>query len=135
MSSRVLVTGSSGFVGTRLCAHLESRGFEVYGCDALASPGEKNRSVCDIADPTSIKEALSWASPLDYVIHLAGWAGRREVILVRSVPREVTLVPERPNPAGAGQLPAVTTRVVERRVERFELDAGRLVPPRVDRMR
>lgn len=71
MSERVLVTGASGFVGVRLCAHLEARGYEVYGCDVVASPNEKKLHNCDIANADSIEETLSWAGPLDHVIHLA----------------------------------------------------------------
>ncbi len=70
MSERVLVTGSSGFVGIRLCAYLETQGYDVYGCDVVTRPGEKT-TTCDIAKAESVKEMLLWAGPLDHVIHLA----------------------------------------------------------------
>ncbi len=71
MSGRVLVTGSSGFVGLHLCAHLESRGYEVFGCDQTAAEGQTRRRVCDITDTESVEDCVRWAAPVDFVLHLA----------------------------------------------------------------
>ena len=71
MSGRVLVTGSSGFVGLQLFTHLESRGYEVFGCDQAAAENQTQRRVCDITDTTSVEEIVQWAAPVDFVVHLA----------------------------------------------------------------
>jgi len=71
MSERVLVTGAIGFVGNRLCAYLESEGYEVYSCDLAPKSNNERYRVCDVADPDSIRDTLIWAGPLNYVIHLA----------------------------------------------------------------
>jgi GDP-4-dehydro-6-deoxy-D-mannose reductase len=60
---RVLVTGSKGFVGHWLIAHLEASGDEVIGIDAEI----------DITDPTAIVDATRTAAP-DAVCHLAAQA-------------------------------------------------------------
>ncbi|MCH8204920.1 MAG: SDR family NAD(P)-dependent oxidoreductase [Candidatus Hydrogenedentes bacterium] len=71
MSGRVLVTGSNGFVGMHLCRHLAARGYEVFGCDLVSAEDSPRRRICDIADAQSIEEAVQWAGPLDFVVHLA----------------------------------------------------------------
>lgn len=59
MSLRILVTGSNGFIGKRLCARLASRGFELI---------EHTRSMGDLLDSTSLQSLPS----VDVVVHLAG---------------------------------------------------------------
>jgi GDP-4-dehydro-6-deoxy-D-mannose reductase len=71
MSERVLVTGATGFVGTRVCAHLDAQGYDVCSCDLAPHPDVENYQACDITDEASIKNTLSWAGALDHVIHLA----------------------------------------------------------------
>ena len=71
MSNRVLVTGSDGFVGRHLCGHLEAQGYEVFGCDQVSAEDSPQRRTCDITDAKSIEEAVRWAGPLDFVVHLA----------------------------------------------------------------
>jgi len=72
MPVRVAVTGADGFIGTNLCAALETRGHEVarivrrmQGC------GSDRRVVCDLADSDCLEAVLSGA---DAVVHLAGRA-------------------------------------------------------------
>jgi GDP-4-dehydro-6-deoxy-D-mannose reductase len=60
---RVLVTGSKGFVGGWLLAHLESRGDDAAGLDAEV----------DITDRRAIIEAVTSAEP-DAICHLAAQA-------------------------------------------------------------
>jgi GDP-4-dehydro-6-deoxy-D-mannose reductase len=60
---RVLVTGSKGFVGYWLIAHLEAQGDEVIGIDVEV----------DITDPPAIREAVLAIAP-EGIIHLAAQA-------------------------------------------------------------
>ena len=60
---RVLVTGSKGFVGQWLIAHLEEQGDEVIGLDAEV----------DITGAAGLREAVVTAAP-DAVCHLAALA-------------------------------------------------------------
>ena len=62
---RALVTGSSGFVGRHLVAHLEAAGDDVTGCDRAEG--------VDITDPGSLYPHVAAAQP-DVVYHLAGFA-------------------------------------------------------------
>lgn len=71
MSARVLVTGSNGFVGAKLCAHLEAAGYEVLGCDMAVPPGSPQRRACDITKTAEVDATIDWALPLDGVFHLA----------------------------------------------------------------
>jgi GDP-4-dehydro-6-deoxy-D-mannose reductase len=68
---RVLITGAFGFVGRRLADHLRSQGYAVL-CSGLENEvnGDDVRA-CDIANPESVDELLSWATPLDGIFHLA----------------------------------------------------------------
>ena len=65
-STRALVTGSAGFVGRHLVAHLRASGDDVVECD---------RSVdgLDITDGEAVTRFVTDVRP-DVVYHLAGWA-------------------------------------------------------------
>lgn len=65
-STRALVTGSAGFVGHHLVAHLRANGDDVVECD---------RSVdgLDITDGEAVTRLVAEVRP-DVVYHLAGWA-------------------------------------------------------------
>jgi len=70
---RVLVTGSSGFVGKYLCRELEGQGHDVFGMDLCAgiSKYEAGRFFkADITDTKAVNEAMKSIMP-DYVFHLA----------------------------------------------------------------
>lgn len=83
---RMLVTGSSGFIGCHLCALLKARGHSVIGLDSdvavIPAWLRRERSelagvtqvCCDISDPASLAEAIKIAAP-DVVIHLAARPG------------------------------------------------------------
>ncbi len=60
---RVLLTGSKGFVGHWLIAHLEAEGDEVIGLDAEV----------DVTDAGALREAVTAAAP-DAICHLAALA-------------------------------------------------------------
>jgi GlcNAc-P-P-Und epimerase len=69
---RVLVTGSSGFIGQHLAAALSARGHEVIGVDK-----EPPRSAigyvfqrCDLLDSSRLRDVVASAAP-DAVMHLA----------------------------------------------------------------
>ena len=62
---RALVTGSLGFAGTHLCAHLRAQGDEVVGID---------RDDADLTDPDGARTACCAAHEPEVVYHLAGAA-------------------------------------------------------------
>lgn len=71
MSPKALVIGSEGFVGKRLCAHLESTGWEVLGASRRVPPDHPARFVCDIVDREQVVEMVRWAAGVTHVFHLA----------------------------------------------------------------
>jgi len=68
---RVLVTGSSGFIGQHLAAALGTRGHDVIGVDK-EPPGTAGYVFhrCDILDASRLREVFTSEAP-DAVIHLA----------------------------------------------------------------
>ncbi len=74
MPGKVLITGSSGMLGTDLCRELGGD-YEVYGADVVAScqlPVASKSFVCDITDAKNISNVISKVKP-DLVIHTAAW--------------------------------------------------------------
>lgn len=73
---RVLVTGSSGRLGKRVCQHLVSQGYEVRGIDVVdaGTPGVLFHT-CDLHEYYDVKRCLCDA---DAVLHLAALASPRE---------------------------------------------------------
>lgn len=65
-ATKALVTGSTGFVGRHLVAHLTAMGDEVSGIDRAIDG-------CDITDATAVSAAIAEVSP-NVIYHLAGWA-------------------------------------------------------------
>lgn len=63
---KVLVTGSTGFVGTHLVAHLEASGDDVVGTDLL-------HDGVDICDPDAVGTLVERVQP-EAIYHLGGWA-------------------------------------------------------------
>jgi UDP-glucose 4-epimerase len=79
MSSRVLVTGAAGFIGSHVCAHLLRQGNRVVGLDDLSGgfrdhvpPGTQlvEGSVTDAA----LVQRLFAEHRFEYVFHLAAYA-------------------------------------------------------------
>ena len=76
MLNRILVTGSSGFIGTHLVRTLIKGGCAVYGLDVLSpdySADEFHFLQCDILDAHELKRALADCQP-QVVVHLAARA-------------------------------------------------------------
>jgi len=83
---KILVTGSSGFIGCHLSALLRARGHSVVGLDSdvadIPAWLRRERSelagvpkvCCDISDAASLAEVIKNASP-DVVVHLAARSG------------------------------------------------------------
>lgn len=104
MIRSVLVTGASGFIGSRLCEVLSSRGISVIGTSRTRpskssqnNPGDfaSNRHVqCDL---NNLEHVLPHLSDCDAVVHLAGIAhltgrqARKAKQLYYTVNRDVTV--------------------------------------------
>jgi len=67
---RALVTGSGGFVGRHLVAHLTAEGDEVHGLDR---DGPEGAARVDIIEPDAVTARIGEIAP-DVVYHLAGWS-------------------------------------------------------------
>ncbi|MBB3753213.1 uncharacterized protein YbjT (DUF2867 family) [Mycolicibacterium sp. BK634] len=88
-SQRILVTGATGYVGSRLIAGLLDAGHEVVA--ATRDPEKLGRFgwcdrvqavVLDADDPTSVETAFAVAGPIDvvyYLVHAIGQPGFREL--------------------------------------------------------
>lgn len=80
---RILVTGSSGQIGTNLALALQARGDEVLGVDKRANewtdeiPSETVDLVAASADPAG------WSPPWrpDCIVHLAAWAKVHQLVV------------------------------------------------------
>lgn len=70
----ILVTGSSGFIGSNLVKELESRRYTVYGCD-LKNSDKENYIRCDVREYRQL-ERLFENHKFDFVYHLAAEYGR-----------------------------------------------------------
>jgi GlcNAc-P-P-Und epimerase len=77
---RILVTGSSGFIGTALVSHLADRGHVIAGLDRVpprAGPhGEA--VVCDLLDGAGVASTVAAFRP-EVIIHLAAKTSLKEV--------------------------------------------------------
>jgi nucleoside-diphosphate-sugar epimerase len=82
----VLVTGASGFIGSRLCERLVSVGAEVHGVSHSQRDHQRDGAVCwwtaDVADGDAVRAVVHAVRP-DVVFHLAGLvSGARDQALV-----------------------------------------------------
>jgi len=70
---RILVTGSDGFVGRHLCAHLRGRGDEVAEARGPVPHPDGDPLRIDVTDAARVRATVKAAAP-EGVIHLAGFA-------------------------------------------------------------
>ena len=76
--TRVLITGSSGFVGNHLWDYLQSIGFQVYGIDRVPDPERGGDIItCDLLDREGVFRLIPEIAP-DYVFHLAAQSSVRD---------------------------------------------------------
>lgn len=70
---RVLVTGSRGFIGSALCARLESVGADLWRIvrSEASAEGVAQELRCDLASFEACRSALTTIAP-DRILHLAG---------------------------------------------------------------
>jgi nucleoside-diphosphate-sugar epimerase len=79
---RVLVTGASGFIGSRLCVRLVSLGAEVHGVSRSERNGTVRWWTADVTDDVAVRAVVQAVQP-DVVFHLAGLvSGARDRALV-----------------------------------------------------
>jgi uncharacterized protein YbjT (DUF2867 family) len=71
VAARVLVTGASGFIGSRLCPPLVERGFDVRAMTRRPSSyqGGGEAVAGDVADPASLRAALRGVDYAYYLVH------------------------------------------------------------------
>jgi dTDP-glucose 4,6-dehydratase len=74
VANKILVTGSSGFIGTNLVKELRSRGYEVWGCDLKHSDDEQFIR-CDVREYRQFERIFD-REYFEYVYHLAAEYGR-----------------------------------------------------------
>lgn len=95
--SRVLVTGSAGFIGSHICDHLKKNEHWVYGIDDLSGGFLENTisannftkmSICDVE---SIEQVFANAD-IDYVIHAAAYAAEGLSHFIRRYNYETNVV-------------------------------------------
>jgi UDP-glucuronate 4-epimerase len=80
---RVLITGSSGQIGTNLALELMRRGVEVHGIDKRANEWTDDITY-DVVNLVELAKAPgSWSPPWkpDCIVHLAAWAKVHQLVL------------------------------------------------------
>lgn len=82
---KVLVTGSSGFIGKQICPFLESRGFRLRGYDIRTSGNVEDFVEGRLEDMTTLRSAVRG---MDTVIHLAACADDADFV-TKLVPSNV----------------------------------------------
>ena len=78
----VLVTGSSGTIGTRLCERLLRDGYEVVGVDRTPNRWNQTLNALTVVGDVCEQETLNrLPSSFDYVIHLAANARVHDLVI------------------------------------------------------
>jgi nucleoside-diphosphate-sugar epimerase len=70
-AQRVLVTGASGFIGSRLCERLVAVGAEVHGLSRSQRHGTVRWWTADVSDKAAVRKVMRAVKP-NIVFHLAG---------------------------------------------------------------
>jgi len=68
---KVIVTGSSGFIGSRLCYFLSQQRYSTIRVSRTAKPNSQKDLICDLETNQLAKGAMSG---VDTIFHLAGYA-------------------------------------------------------------
>lgn len=74
IAQKILITGSSGFVGRSLCKKMMSNGWHVRGAVRFAEQTAKLPTGVEVVQITSISADTDWSDALagvDIVVHLA----------------------------------------------------------------
>ena len=85
MTTRAVVTGGAGFVGSHLCDRLLAEGWEVVCVDSLLTGNVDNLSSA-LSNPrfsfveANVSEGISLDGPVDWVLHLACPASPRDYL-------------------------------------------------------
>ncbi|MDP9404112.1 MAG: NAD-dependent epimerase/dehydratase family protein [Actinomycetota bacterium] len=77
--AHILLTGSSGFIGTRLSGRLRSQGHRVTGLDVR--PASQTDVVEDLRDPSCVARIADRLGAVDVVAHFAAVAGVRRSLV------------------------------------------------------
>ena len=75
---KVLVTGSSGFIGRHLCDFLSIKGYKVISCVRQKTCNTEifhDHHMLDLMDPIAVRNLIQQIQP-DYVVHLAAITNR-----------------------------------------------------------
>ena len=87
VGKRVLLTGASGFIGSKLCERLLLLGAKVHAVSRSQHPSQSSKAEwlhVDLSDLAQVRKAFQAVSP-DFVFHLAGEVtGRRDLDFVAS---------------------------------------------------
>ncbi len=69
--NKILVTGATGFIGSRLIKHLSEKGYDVTGMSRREIPDTKNISYvqADVFDPNRLENALKGVDIAYYLLH------------------------------------------------------------------
>ena len=77
--AHILLTGSSGFIGTRLAGRLRAEGHRVTGLDLRAAP--HTQVVEDLRDASCVARVVERLGSVDVVAHFAAVAGVRRSLV------------------------------------------------------
>jgi UDP-glucose 4-epimerase len=97
-SSRVLITGAAGFIGSHVADACTARGMDVVGIDNLSGGFRRNLSPAaqlfegDIRDEAFVNRVWAESGPFDYVYHFAAYAAEGLSHHVRCFNYETNLV-------------------------------------------
>ncbi len=68
---KLLITGSSGRIGTILMSQLGDL-FELFGVDLCIAKPSSNQFRADVSNFEQVSNVLRMIAPLPYIVHLAG---------------------------------------------------------------